>query len=396
MMKRKITTTVCSALLGLGALTLAVANDAIIGCGPLAESSVWLIDYSGTMQEKFAKDFDGNLPQYAKDKEEIFKEFSDTKKIVLANDLLQRLLPAIPQEANLVVAAGTLAPHTLPIRFGDDVGDKLTNFPQRLEVFGRMTNLGEGLDDFVRRIHRAVRTNNPEKTRGVEKLAEQKSVLLILTDGEAVNRGRPIEEGFDLLKHKYPNIRPVLLTFNANGKARENIRQVVEEVPGLVTADAMQLLLDDSALSDFVTKVFYRACPEFDLTLDVHFDFDQSALRHEDIAKLKGVVDLMHRQRKAIDELGVLFEITSHTDRFGSLDYNDRLSQKRLQTVLAELEKLGADMSLFVIRRAEGKSRPVTGQKCRDEQGYDAVECLQPDRRVEIRITQKRRTARDQ
>ncbi len=395
MVKRKIATAVCTALLGLTALTSAAANDDVIGCGPFNDSSVWLIDYSGTMQEKFAKDFDGNLPEYAKDKEEVFKELVDTKKIVLANRVLQKLLKAMPKEADLKVAAGTLAPHTLPVKFDDNTAEKLAKFPQRLEVFGRMTNLGQSVEDFVWRIDHAVKANDPAKTKGVEKLAEQKSALLIVTDGDTINRGRPFEEGLEILRLKYPKIKPVLLTFNANDQARENIAHAVEAAPGLLTQDVMELLLDDKAMQAFIEKVFYRDCPKFDLLLDVHFDFDKAIVRAEDKVKLQQIIDLINSERKALDELEVLFEITAHTDRFGSYAYNDRLSQRRLEAVLTELEKMGADMDLFVIRRAEGKLRPVTGDKCRDENGLQAVECLQPDRRVEIRITHKRRTSQD-
>ena len=54
--------------------------------------------------------------------------------------------------------------------------------------------------------------------------------------------------------------------------------------------------------------------------------------------------------------------------------------------MLTQLEKEGVDMSLFVIRRAEGEYHPVTGDACKGLWNQEAIDCLQPDRRVEIRM----------
>ena len=80
------------------------------------------------------------------------------------------------------------------------------------------------------------------------------------------------------------------------------------------------------------------------------------------------------------------FEVYGYTDRIGSDAYNQKLSEKRANAVAAELNAAGVTSLKTVEGR--GKANPVTGNKCDSVKGKQAViDCLAPDRRVEIVVS---------
>lgn len=83
----------------------------------------------------------------------------------------------------------------------------------------------------------------------------------------------------------------------------------------------------------------------------------------------------------------VRIEVEGHTDRIGSEQYNLELSKKRARAVVEEFIADGIDPST-ITAEGYGKSRPVTGDKCNGIKNRKAlVECLAPDRRVEVKFT---------
>ena len=201
-----------------------------------------------------------------------------------------------------------------------------------------------------------------------------------------MNRGRLFEEGWKAFREKEPLAKPVLVAFTDDEETKKEVTRLAEVVPGLITADARELLLNDESMAAFIAKVFYTPCLDFTLSADTLFAFDKHVLKPEGIAEIHHVAEVLAKERKIIDQLHIRFSITAHTDRIGTYEYNDRLSERRLNTVLRQLEKEGVDMSLFVIRRAEGEYHPVTGDACKGLWNQEAIDCLQPDRRVEIRM----------
>jgi OOP family OmpA-OmpF porin len=89
-------------------------------------------------------------------------------------------------------------------------------------------------------------------------------------------------------------------------------------------------------------------------------------------AKIKGLASIRY------------VNINGHTDRLGSAQYNQRLSEKRAEAVRAYLVSKGVDtdkMETFGF----GKTQPVKscpGKMSRKE----LIECLQPNRRVVVEI----------
>ncbi|SEB26339.1 OmpA family protein [Variovorax sp. YR216] len=78
-------------------------------------------------------------------------------------------------------------------------------------------------------------------------------------------------------------------------------------------------------------------------------------------------------------------QVVGHTDRLGTASYNAALSQQRANTV-ADLLK-GAGVTLPITATGVGANDPATGDACRAARPQQAlIDCLQPDRRVVVRI----------
>ena len=81
-----------------------------------------------------------------------------------------------------------------------------------------------------------------------------------------------------------------------------------------------------------------------------------------------------------------LILITGHTDRIGSHEANQKLSEKRAETVKAYLAGKGAKADAVETMGA-GKTQPVPGVKCDDKQPRKKlIECLAPNRRVVVEV----------
>src|SRR5690625_2209003 len=78
-------------------------------------------------------------------------------------------------------------------------------------------------------------------------------------------------------------------------------------------------------------------------------------------------------------------ELIGHTDRLGTVEYNHALSERRADTVMAYLQSKGVDYPMTAVGR--GKLEPVTEGCVGDTATSALIQCLQPDRRVDVLIT---------
>lgn len=120
----------------------------------------------------------------------------------------------------------------------------------------------------------------------------------------------------------------------------------------------------------------------FSLKSDVLFNFNKATLKSEGKTEL----DRLFAEVRNIAPTEGHIKVTGYTDRIGSEAYNKKLSQHRAQSVVDYMVSKGvpADRISAV---GLGKSNPVTGSSCNNiKQRKSLIECLAPDRRVEIDI----------
>lgn len=112
----------------------------------------------------------------------------------------------------------------------------------------------------------------------------------------------------------------------------------------------------------------------------VYFDFDRYNIRPSEQPKLEALAQIL-KSDKEVRRVNIV----GYADRYGSVDYNDRLSQRRAKSVENYLHQQGYMNTALAQTRWLGETAPVT--RCpttlpRKEQ----IACLQPDRRVEAEI----------
>ena len=122
------------------------------------------------------------------------------------------------------------------------------------------------------------------------------------------------------------------------------------------------------------------AAQKVTLAADALFDFNKADLRPEGKAKL---------DKLAADIKGIKLEViiaVGHADRFGGDAYNQKLSEKRAEAVKAYLVSKGVEANR-VYAEGKGKKQPVTKpDQCKGAKSKKVVDCLQPDRRVDIEV----------
>jgi OOP family OmpA-OmpF porin len=121
------------------------------------------------------------------------------------------------------------------------------------------------------------------------------------------------------------------------------------------------------------------------LSADAAFGFDSAELNAAGRRSLDALVQ---------DLRGVSYDVlivSGHTDRLGSDGYNQGLSERRANAVRSYLVQSGIAAN-DVRATGYGESRPVTTfQQCQGQRGAVLVSCLQPDRRVEVEVSGRRK-----
>jgi outer membrane protein OmpA-like peptidoglycan-associated protein len=116
---------------------------------------------------------------------------------------------------------------------------------------------------------------------------------------------------------------------------------------------------------------------------DTTFGFDRS-----DVSGMlpdgRNRLDKLVGDLKQVDDVSAI-GIDGYTDRLGSDSYNQRLSTRRADTVKRYLQQGGIDVPMNA--RGHGKRDPVVQCDQRDRQ--QLIECLAPNRRVELNFSRK-------
>ena len=117
------------------------------------------------------------------------------------------------------------------------------------------------------------------------------------------------------------------------------------------------------------------------ITLDskVLFDFDKAVLKPEGKAAIDAQVVGKLAQ---VTKLDVVL-VTGHTDRIGTDEYNQKLSERRADAVRDYLVSKGVDKAK-IETIGLGEKQPVV--QCDQKNRKDLIACLQPNRRVEVEV----------
>jgi len=129
---------------------------------------------------------------------------------------------------------------------------------------------------------------------------------------------------------------------------------------------------------------------------DTLFDFDKAELRPQG----KALLDALARDISTMNYASI--SITGHADRIGDAEYNQQLSERRANAVREYLlSKAGQGEDTVagftggaaidpgkVTARGVGEEAPITrSDECTGSQvTRQLIECLQPDRRVEVEV----------
>lgn len=127
---------------------------------------------------------------------------------------------------------------------------------------------------------------------------------------------------------------------------------------------------------------------QFTLKSDALFDFNKATLKPAG----KDALDALVVELKTLKPSEGSAVVIGYTDRIGSEAYNQALSERRANTVREYLIAQAPDAAALITAEGRGEANPVTGDTCnniKDSKKTRAklVECLAPDRRVEVEVT---------
>ncbi len=115
-----------------------------------------------------------------------------------------------------------------------------------------------------------------------------------------------------------------------------------------------------------------------DLSADPLFNFDKFHIR----ADMRGRLD---RLIAALDRTNyTIIDAVGHTDRIGTVAYNQKLSERRANAVKAYLVSKGIPEQR-IRASGRGKMEPVS-QNCNNKRRAELIACLESDRRVEVSV----------
>ena len=120
---------------------------------------------------------------------------------------------------------------------------------------------------------------------------------------------------------------------------------------------------------------------------DALFDFNKAVLKPDG---MKAMDDFAGRLK------GVSYDVIvaiGYADRIGSDDYNKKLSVRRAEAVKDYLVKNKGIDANRIYTDGKGEANPVTKGTCKGDKKTKAlIDCLQPDRRVEVEVAGTRVT----
>lgn len=120
----------------------------------------------------------------------------------------------------------------------------------------------------------------------------------------------------------------------------------------------------------------------FTLETETYFGFDNATLRPEAHEELNRIADQL-----SSDDTIRSVTVAGHADRIGPEEYNRKLSEARAQAVRDYLQRrIGFQEDKMEV---VGKGETMPKVTCEGMRGNALIECLQPNRRVEVEVYAK-------
>jgi OOP family OmpA-OmpF porin len=246
------------------------------------------------------------------------------KKAILAKSMLlnmNQIIPELGYNGSAYMFAGfaqLLAPEvyaTVPM------GAALQTIPEDQGIYGRMTPMGIGID------------NLGPVLAGLS----GKTAIIMVSDGRHNLGADPVLMARSLY-NQYPEICFHVVSF-AEDEYGKSVNQAVNQVGGnCVYAEGTVLLQDPMAMEQFVRDVFYdieEVMEEVIILRGIHFDFDKYNIKSE----WRPVLDEAAAVLEATPNMRVVIE--GHTDKRGTVEYNQKLSERRADSVYNYLLQKG-------------------------------------------------------
>ena len=121
-----------------------------------------------------------------------------------------------------------------------------------------------------------------------------------------------------------------------------------------------------------------KVLKSINLAADALFKFDSTQMLPAGQARVDKLIQDIQSMNAQIEKI----RIVGHTDRLGSIPYNDRLSLGRSNSVANYMKQRGLNMQIET--QGNGSREPVTDGCFNVKSRLPLIACLQPDRRVSI------------
>ena len=249
------------------------------------------------------------------------------------------------------------------------VASAVTSIDTKYDIYGRNTPMGFGLD----------------KIDPVLASLKGRTALILFTDGNSNYGNDPVAEA-QALYAKYPNLCIHIVSYADKDHGKEVVAQIRALKGCTVVGDPM-VMTSAAGMNQFVRDVFYETAPEQaaapramtpaaapagtceTITLgNMNFAFDKYMIVPDMVPALEQALSVL--KNSSCEQ----FIITGHTDSVGSVEYNQKLSERRANSVTKWLMEKGFQGKLST--EGKGKLEPKFDNK--------TAEGRHLNRRVEI------------
>ena len=328
-MRKTFFTSVLLAALLVLALAFAVQAETL---RPKVDNFILFFDHSGSMVQD----------------NEMFK----AHKLVLAKSLALGMNAVIP-ELGYQSGVNTFAPfetqltprtYTRPA-----VATAVSSINTKYDVYGNNTPMGFGLD----------------KIDPVLGSMKGRTALIVFTDGDSNYGNDPVTEA-KALYAKYPNLCIHIVSYADKQHGKDVVAQIRALRGCSVVGDPM-VMTTTAGMNQFVRDVFYETAPEAapapramtpapagtceNITLgNMNFAFDKYMIVPDMVPALEQALSVLKNSSCQ------KFTVTGHTDSVGTEAYNQKLSERRANSVSKWLMEKGFLGKLSV--EGKGKLEP--------------------------------------